>query len=124
MRVAVLGAGMWGTAFACLLSDRGHDVTLTDIDRDVVKLIAETGRNPRHLPQLDLGGIKAITLLDAPGLMESTDLVVVAVPSHAFASAVHGLGGSSPVLSLTKGLDPASGRRLSQLVGERPVAAL
>ncbi len=35
-----------------------------------------------------------------------------------------GLPGSAPVLSLTKGLDPASGERLSTLVRDRPVAVL
>ena len=44
--------------------------------------------------------------------------------SRAFRSVVEGLGGSAPVLSLTKGLDPATGERLSTLVRGRPVAVL
>ena len=49
----------------------------------------------------------------------SADLHVVAVPSNAFAEVVRALPGAAPVLSLTKGLDPESGGRLSQLVERR-----
>ncbi len=62
------------------------------------------------------------TIADAP--VDGTDLVVVAVPSRAFRSVVEGLPGDAPVLSLTKGLDPETGERLSTLVRGRPVAVL
>ena len=45
-------------------------------------------------------------------------------PSRAFGDVVASLPGSAPVLSLTKGLDPATGERLSTLVRDRPVAVL
>ena len=83
MRAAVVGAGSWGTAFAGLLADCGHEVTLAGRD------FAEN---------------------EAVGAAE---LVCVAVPSRAFREVVAALPGSAPVLSLTKGLDPASGERLS-----------
>jgi glycerol-3-phosphate dehydrogenase (NAD(P)+) len=50
--------------------------------------------------------------------------VVLAVPSAVFGSVVETIGGKAPVLSLTKGLDPATGERLSTLVRGRPVAVL
>ena len=50
--------------------------------------------------------------------------MVVAVPSAAFGATVAALPGSCPILSLTKGLDPATGDRLSTLVTDRPVAVL
>src|SRR5207248_11752382 len=46
------------------------------------------------------------------------------LPSRAFASVVEGLPGTAPILSLTKGLDPGTGERLSTLVRGRPVAVL
>src|SRR5207248_3950545 len=52
------------------------------------------------------------------------DLVALAVPSHAFREVLGRIGGEAPVLSLAKGLDPASGERLSTLVRDRPVAVL
>jgi len=122
MRAAVAGAGAWGTAFASLLAGRGHDVTLATRDPEQAREIDETGRNPRYLPDVDLSGVSATTL-DDPTLA-GVDLHVVAVPSRAFAEVVLELPGAAPVLSLTKGLDPQSGGRLSKLVGRRGFAVL
>jgi glycerol-3-phosphate dehydrogenase (NAD(P)+) len=94
VKTVVVGAGAWGTAFAHLLRGRGHEVVVA-------------GRS---------------SLDDAP--YEEADLVVLAVPSHAFRGVLRHVRGASPILSLTKGLDPASGERLSTLVRDRPVAVL
>src|SRR5204862_7373553 len=122
MRAVVAGAGAWGTAFACILAGRGHDVVLACRDPEQARAIEETGRNPRYLPNADLDGVSATTL-DDPTLA-GVDLHVVAVPSHAFGEVSRRLPGAAPVLSLTKGLDPTTGRRLSQLVERRAVAVL
>ncbi len=87
-----------------------------------MRAIAETGRNPRYVRDVDLSGIRAVTIDEAPLL--DADLVVLAVPSRAFAEVLAALPGRAPVLILTKGLDPASGNRLSELVDDRPVAVL
>jgi glycerol-3-phosphate dehydrogenase (NAD(P)+) len=122
VRIVVVGGGSWGTAFSRLLADRGHDVMLACRDPEQAQAISETGRNPRYLSVVDLRGIPAAPLREAP--LEDAELVVVALPSRAFAGVVKVLPGTAPVLSLTKGLDPASGGRLSTLVRNRPVAVL
>jgi glycerol-3-phosphate dehydrogenase (NAD(P)+) len=122
MRIVVVGAGSWGTAFSCVLRDRGHEVTLAARDERQVAAIQETGRNPRYASSADLRGIAAATLTEAP--LVDAELVAVAVPSAVFADVVRGLPGDAPLLSLTKGLDPTSGERLSTLVHGRPVAVL
>jgi glycerol-3-phosphate dehydrogenase (NAD(P)+) len=122
MRVVVVGAGSWGSAFATLLRDKGHEVTLAARDPEQVAAIRETGRNPRYAQDADLSGIAAATIDEAP--VADSELVVVAVPSRVFAEVVAGLPGTAPLLSLTKGLDPATGQRLSTLVRGRPVAVL
>jgi glycerol-3-phosphate dehydrogenase (NAD(P)+) len=94
VNVVVVGSGAWGTAFAGLLRGRGHDVTVAT----------------------------RATLQDAP--YDDADLVVLAVPSHAFGRTLEHVSGNAPILSLTKGLDPATGNRLSTLVHDRPVAVL
>jgi glycerol-3-phosphate dehydrogenase (NAD(P)+) len=91
LNVAVVGAGAWGTVFAGLLGDRGHDVQLLGRERN--------------------GSVIA-----------GADLVVVAVPSRSFGEVVETLPGSAPILSLTKGLDPDTGGRLSARVKGRPFA--
>ena len=122
MRVTVVGAGSWGTAFSVVLRDRGHEVTLACRDPEHAAAITATGRNPRYLPNVDLAGIAASTVEAAP--VASANLAVVAVPSAAFGATVTALPGTCPILSLTKGLDPATGNRLSTLVSDRPVAVL
>src|SRR6476659_8291932 len=120
MRVTVIGGGSWGTAFSVVLRDHGHEVTLACRDEDQAAAIAATGRNPRYLTYVDLHGIEATTIAAAP--VAKSNLAAVAVPSAAFADVVAALPGTCPVLSLTKGLDPATGERLSTLVTDRPVA--
>ena len=93
MRAVVVGAGSWGTAFARVLADAGHEVAVFGRER---------------------------TDADFTG----AELVCVAVPSRSFADVARSLPGDAPVLILTKGLDPATGTRLSTLVRGRPVAAL
>jgi len=122
VKIVVVGGGSWGTAFSRLLADRGHDVALACRDAEQARAINETGRNPRYLRVVDLHGIPAAPMAEAP--IAEAELVVVALPSRAFAEVVGSLPGTAPVLSLTKGLDPASGERLSTLVRGRPVAVL
>ena len=124
MKWVVVGAGAWGSAFARLVHehDSGHEVTLACRDAALAAQITQLGRNERYLPEGDLQGIRATTIAAAP--LAVADVIVVAVPSRAFRGVVESLPGSAPVLSLTKGLDPESGARLSTLVHGRSVAVL
>ena len=122
MKVVVVGGGSWGTGFSCVLRHRDHEVTLACRDAEQARAINETGHNPRYLKTADLRGVSAMTVDEAP--IAGADLVVLAVPSRAFAAVAAALPGNAPVLSLTKGLDPATGERLSTRVPGRPVAVL
>jgi glycerol-3-phosphate dehydrogenase (NAD(P)+) len=122
VKAVVLGGGTWGTGFARLLVDRDCEVVLATHRAEDARAIAETGRNPRYSPSIELDGVAATTIAEAP--VAAADLVVVAVPSHAYGAVAGSLAGDAPVLSLTKGLDPATGQRLSTLVRGRPVAVL
>ncbi len=122
MKVVVVGGGSWGTAFTSVLRANEHEVILACRDADQARAIAETGRNPRYLPSVDLRDVAVTSLEEAP--FEDANLVVVAVPSTAFGDVVRSVPGRAPILSLTKGLDPITGGRLSKLVTDRPVAVL
>ena len=122
MKSVVVGGGSWGTAFARLLDERGHDVTLACRDAEQAAAIAHTRRNPRYLPDVDLGGVRASAVAEAP--LSDAELIVMAVPSRAFAAVAAALPPGPPVLSLTKGLDPATGDRLSVILAGRQVAVL
>jgi glycerol-3-phosphate dehydrogenase (NAD(P)+) len=122
VNAVVVGGGSWGTGFARLLADRGFGVVLATHSEADARTINQTGRNPRFSTGVDLSGIEATTIALAP--VAEVDLVVVALPSRAFRGVVGELAGAAPVLSLTKGLDPQTGARLSTLVSGRAVAVL
>ena len=75
---ASLGCGSWGTAFAWLLHDRGHEVVLACRDPEQARVIGETGRNPRYSTTADLRGIARHAVDDAP--YADADVVVVVRP--------------------------------------------
>ncbi len=117
MRLAVLGGGSWGAAFAGLASGAGP-----------VTLVV---RNPDRLAGLRDG--VEVTTFDADDPLGGADVVASAVPSRATAEVAAWAAGrmerDAGVLCLTKGLDPASGRRLSgvwldQLAPGTPYCAL
>jgi glycerol-3-phosphate dehydrogenase (NAD(P)+) len=122
VKIKVVGCGSWGPVFAVLLAERGHQVTLACRDAEQARAIATTGRNPRYLTELPLEEVEAAPLADAP--LTGADLICLAVPSRAYREVANRLPPDVRILSLTKGLDPASGDRLSQVVGERPIAVL
>jgi len=117
--VAVLGGGSWGTAFALLCARRGVSVRLVCHTREHAERLARDRVNPAYLPGVRIADEIAVTAADDPEALTHADLVVVAIPSRAVAGMSGAVAASltpgSGVLSLTKGLDPSSGRRLSEL---------
>jgi glycerol-3-phosphate dehydrogenase (NAD(P)+) len=116
--VAVLGAGSWGTALAALISRHGHRVVLWGRDADVVEAIDRRHENPHYLPGIALPQeLRAGT--DLAAVVRDADLVLVVVPSHAFAETLHALAPLRPahagVAWATKGFEPGSGRFLHEV---------
>jgi glycerol-3-phosphate dehydrogenase (NAD(P)+) len=119
VRAAVIGGGSWGTAFARLLAMAGHETTLVCRDRDQAHAVATHHRNPRYLFDVELPAtLGAAWLQDAE--LSSAELVAMAVPSRWFAETLAllapRLGDDAALLSLTKGLDPATHRRMSEVL--------
>ncbi|MGA8009902.1 MAG: NAD(P)H-dependent glycerol-3-phosphate dehydrogenase [Thiomonas sp.] len=117
--VAVLGAGAWGTALASALRRGGLDVTLWARRPDLTHAIATTGRNPRHLPELELpAGLKASSQMAQ--VLEGADVVIMAVPSTALRGVArvaaplvqHG----AVVLAACKGIERDSGALMTQVL--------
>lgn len=119
--VAVLGAGSWGTALAALIARHGHPVVLWGRDAASCEAINARHENPRYLPGTVLpGGVRAsIDLADA---LRDARLVLVVVPSHAFAETLRLLAplrrAGAGVAWATKGFEPGSGRFLHEVAAE------
>jgi glycerol-3-phosphate dehydrogenase (NAD(P)+) len=118
----VVGAGSWGTAFARHLVRCGLDTILLARRPGQAEAIARDHRNPDYLRGLALPpGLKSGVYPEYD--FSSTDLVVMAVPSKGYADVVEALAGRLPtglaVLSLTKGVEPGTLKRFSQVLVER-----
>ena len=121
MRVAVIGAGSWGTAFARLLALVGHRVRLWARRPELARILEETRENPDYLPGIVLPKSIGFTC-DLKKALAGAEAVFFAVPSFglrdvARRAAPHVPPGI-PLVSLTKGLEPGTGRRMSQVLAE------
>jgi glycerol-3-phosphate dehydrogenase (NAD(P)+) len=119
-RVAVLGAGSWGTAFAKVLADAGRSVVLW-ARRDAVVGAVRAGSNPGYLPGVRLPSTLACTS-DAAQALHGADAVVLAVPSQSVRERLTAwrpwLPDECTVLSLCKGVEHATLLRVSEIVVE------
>ena len=118
LKIAVLGAGSWGTALAALMVRHGHAVVLWGRDEEAAMVIDRGHENVRYLPGILLPeGLRATT--DLAVALEDADLVLVVVPSHAFTETLHLLAPLRPdaagVAWATKGFEPGSGRFLHEV---------
>lgn len=116
--IAVLGAGAWGTALSVLLARNGHRVWLWGKDRAVMERLAREHVHAEALAGVTLPAEIAIcTDLDAVG--REVEDFLVAVPSHGFAATLEALRSriapTAAVAWATKGLEPGSGRLLSEV---------
>ncbi len=120
-KIAVLGAGSWGTALAALVSRHGHPTVLWGRDAAVIEAIDRQHENPRYLPGIALpDALRATT--DLAEAVAGAGWILVVVPSHAFTATVRALAPLRPadagVAWATKGFEPGSGRFLHEVAGE------
>lgn len=119
--IAVLGAGSWGTALAILLARNGHPVQLWGHDAGHCARLARARENAVFLPGIRFPENLTVTA-DLRQLAASQRQFLVAVPSHAFRATLRALKPhvtADTVLAwATKGLEPGSGKLLSDVVAE------
>lgn len=117
MRIAVIGAGSWGTTVASLAA-RTNPVVLWARRPELAEAINSTGENPDYLAGHRLPyGLRATS--DPADAADGADAVVMAVPSHGFREVLTalapGLGDDLPILSLTKGIEQGSLMRMTEV---------
>lgn len=118
-KIAVMGSGSWGTAFAMVACDAGGDVTLWARRPELATSINSDHRNIDYFPTIDLPtSLTAVS--DPQEAMEEADFVVLAVPSQSLRSnlARWQIPTSAIVVSLAKGVEVGTGLRMSQVIGQ------
>ena len=118
-RVAVLGAGSWGTTFAKVLADGGADVLIWARRREVAHEITETHRNSGYLPGINLPrNLRGHDSLEH--VLEGAEQVYLSVPSQSLRSNLASirdiLPPEVPVVSLMKGVERGTGLRMSEVI--------
>ena len=131
-RVAVVGAGAWGTTLAVLVAQQ-EPVVLLVRSPEVAEQIAKDRRNARRLPGIELPANVQVTA-DPGRLFDATDLVIFAVPSAHLRVSVGKAAGwipeSADILSVVKGLERETLLRMTEVIADaggiepRRIAAL
>ena len=131
MRIAVIGAGAWGTALANLLSENEHEVQLWAYEPDVAESVNGANENRRFL-----GGVPLHRALRATNAIEQSlegaEMAFFVAPSHVLrgvaASAARHTPAHIPLVVATKGIDRERLSLMTDVVGEeiagRPLVAL
>ncbi len=118
-RVAVVGAGAWGTTLAILLAGSGRPVTLWAHTTEAASALAAERENRRYLPGVPLPAEVNVTGHDAELGGEHRALVFAVPSAHVRETArrlAPALEGAAPVLSVVKGIEEGSQRRMSQII--------
>jgi glycerol-3-phosphate dehydrogenase (NAD(P)+) len=121
MRVAVIGAGGWGTALSVVAARAGRVVRLWSRSASVVEEINRERRNSAYLGSHEIPeGVRAT--VDGREALSGAEIVILAAPSHATREVLEGLRGSVEpemvFVSATKGIEVETGKRISEVVGE------
>lgn len=119
--VGIIGDGGWGTALAMVLHQCGHDVRVWGPFADYVEAVRRHRENKKFLP-----GVKVPERIDwthdRAEVVNAADAVIVAVPSKYYADTLRTFRSmmtpDRPVLSVTKGLEHPSGKRMTQVAAE------
>ncbi len=127
--IAVLGSGSWGSAVAIHLAKGNLEVRLWGRDASQIERMQTTRCNHRYLPNIDFPQNLNV-MADLNQCIDGADDILIATPSHAFATILQKLPKNTPHLAwLTKGIDPQSHHFLSDLVfdylgKETPIAII
>jgi glycerol-3-phosphate dehydrogenase (NAD(P)+) len=130
-KVAVLGAGSWGTALAVHLGRVNHDVRLWARDPALVAALCQRRVNSDYLPDLPLPDAVTVTA-SLEAALGGSEIVVSAIPSHGCRAVMRAANPwivpNATVVSTTKGLETDTLLRMSEViaqeVGARPVVVL
>jgi len=118
MKIAVLGAGSWGTALGQILNENGHNVCLWHLESNFVDTINQSHVHP-FLPGVKLNhALQFTSSLDE--ICEYGELLVSAVPSQVVRLVLDKFpkNWDKPIVSVSKGIENKSGMRMSEVIAE------
>ncbi|QKY69214.1 NAD(P)H-dependent glycerol-3-phosphate dehydrogenase [Lentibacillus sp. CBA3610] len=119
-KVAVLGAGSWGTALSIVLGDNGHDVRLWTHRKEQAEEINTAFRNEKYLDANIPEQVKAFNNLEKA--IDNVTAIIMVVPTKAIREVCMALNKTlthkAVIIHATKGIEPESLKRVSQVISE------
>jgi glycerol-3-phosphate dehydrogenase (NAD(P)+) len=120
-RIAVLGAGSWGTALAMVLADNGHEVRLWGQREEQIKEINEQHTNSKYLPNIQLPE-SIVGYLSIEEALDGIETIVMAVPTKAIREVSRKVCDATKqqltVVHVSKGIEPDTLLRISEMIEE------
>lgn len=120
-KVAVLGAGSWGTALAMVLADNRHDVRLWGRRDEQVDEINQKHTNHKYLPGVTLPE-KIIGYTNMAAALKEARVILLVVPTKAIRETVQSLVPlltyKVTVIHASKGIEPGTHKRISEMIEE------
>ena len=120
-RIAVIGAGSWGTTFAKVLVDAGNDVMLWSRREELTEEINSTHRNGDYMPGINLPE-ELVASSNIEEVLKGAEQIYVAVPSQTLRSNLEEWGKfieeGAIVVSLMKGVEQGSSLRMSEVIAD------
>ena len=122
MKITVLGAGAWGTAFGQVLADAGNDVTMWAIEPEIVEGIRDRHHNAVRLPSVERLPENMTATGDRAEAVKGAEIIIVSIAAQAARVALEPfrdlIPGDAIVVSLMKGIERATGKRMDEVVTE------
>ncbi|WP_188453851.1 NAD(P)H-dependent glycerol-3-phosphate dehydrogenase [Virgibacillus oceani] len=119
-KVAVLGAGSWGTALSIVLADNNHDVRLWTHRQDQAEIINTTHKNEKYLEIMIPEKIRAY--YDLQEAIQDVSAIVIVVPTKAIRDVCQQLNEilhhNATIIHASKGIEPETLKRVSEMISE------
>ena len=117
-KIAVIGAGSWGTALATVLAGKGEKVSIWDIDKEHLARMKGSRENVDYLPGVDLP-LSIDMVMDEKDALEGADYVLCSAPAQHFRSALETARQHMPedatIINVAKGIEQKSLQRMSEI---------
>ena len=120
MKIAVIGAGSWGTTLAVLLGEKGFDVKLWARREELANEIESKKENVQYLPGIKIPDT-VIAEHSLKNALNSSEIIIIAIPSEFLRNSIKEIKPyfkSQIIVSVTKGLEHHTCKRMSQVIEE------
>lgn len=119
-KIAIIGAGSWGTALGLVLADNAHEVVMYAIEDEVMNDINNNHKNSKFFETLLPGNLTATN--DLATALSGANYALLAVPTKVMRSALSNMlphiSKDTVVINASKGIEPGTHKRVSEVVAE------